>query len=260
MAPVATVELNGHRTWARIGRGKGPRLVLLHGGFSSSASPLRSVGPRLARDFRVSAFDRRGHGRTADTDQPFHYADMADETIAFLEVLGGRAHLVGTSDGGIVALLTAMKRPDLVNRVVAVGANFHFDAVANDQTLKFEGPDFDAWAVAYGAVSPDGEAHAREVADKGLLLLATEPTLTPSDLATITRPVLVMVGDDDVVDLAHTVVLYQSLPEAQLAVLPGASHAVLKEHTKLAAKMIQRFLTQRLPPVTLMPVRRARRL
>lgn len=259
MAPMATVDLNGHRTWATMGRGRGPRVVLLHGGLSSSASLLRSLGPRLAKDFRVSAFDRRGHGRTADTDAPFSYDAMALETIAFLELLGGRAHLIGHSDGGVVALLAARARPDLVNRVVAVGANFHFDAVAGGQDLTFEGPDFDAWAQDYGARSPDGAEHARVVADKALRLFATEPTLVSADLATIDRPVLVMVGDDDVVDLAHTVVLYQSLPEAQLAVVPGASHAVLKERPRASAKIIRRFLTQPLPPVTLQPVRRAPR-
>ncbi|MFI5035232.1 MAG: alpha/beta fold hydrolase [Acidimicrobiales bacterium] len=256
---MATVELNGHPTWVKRGRGRGPRLVLLHGGLSSSASLLRSVGPRLGRSFSLSAFDRRGHGRTVDTDEAFHYESMADETIAFLEWLGGRAHLLGHSDGGIVAMLTALRRPDLVNRVVAVGTNFHFDAVATPANLTFEGPDFDQWAQEFGARSPDGVGHARAAADKSLALFATEPTLTPSDLAAMTRPVLVMAGDDDVVDLEHTVVLYQSLPEAQLAIVPGTSHAVLKERPKAAARIIRRFLTQRLPPVTLQPVRRAPR-
>lgn len=251
------MTLNGHPTWATLGRGKAPRVVLLHGGLSSSASLLKSVGPRLARDFRVAAFDRRGHGRTADTSAPFHYRSMAEETVAFLELLGGRSHLVGHSDGGIVALLTALARPDLVNRVVAVGANFHFDAVASSADLTFEGPAFEEWAAKFAERSPDGLGHARAVADKTLTLLATEPTLTPADLAAMSRPVLVMAGDDDVVDLEHTVVLYQSLPDAQLAIVPGTSHAVLKERPKECARIITRFLTERLPPVTLQPVRRA---
>src|SRR5271169_6325707 len=130
MTNMTVIALQGHPTWAQLPKRKGRTVVLLHGGMSSSASLLRTLGPRLAKDFRVAAFDRRGHGRTADTDAPFSYDAMAVETIAFLELLGGRAHLVGHSDGGVVALLTARARPDLVNRVVAVGANFHFDAVA----------------------------------------------------------------------------------------------------------------------------------
>ncbi|MGH9021291.1 MAG: alpha/beta fold hydrolase [Acidimicrobiales bacterium] len=254
---MATVELNGHPTWAVVGRGRAPALVLLHGGLSSSRSLRGSIGGRLARDFSVSAFDRRGHGRTADTDAAFHYESMVDETVAFLDLLGRRAHLVGHSDGGIVALLTARRRPDLVRRVVAVGSNFHVDGVADPANLTFDGPDFDEWAADFGSRSPDGPGHARAVADKSLALFATEPNLTSSDLAQIATPVLVMVGDDDAVDLAHTVVLYQSLPVAQLCVVPAASHGVLKEHPKECARVITRFLTQRLPPVTRQPRRRA---
>ena len=55
---------------------------------------------------------------------------MATETIGVLEqVVGGPAHLVGWSDGGIVGLLVALRRPDLVDRLVLIGANFHFDGV-----------------------------------------------------------------------------------------------------------------------------------
>ena len=79
---------------------------------------------------RVVSFDRRGHGRTADIDAPFHYDDMATETIGVLEaVVGGPAHLVGWSDGGIVSLLVALRRPDLVRRMVVIGTNVHHDAL-----------------------------------------------------------------------------------------------------------------------------------
>lgn len=254
---MTTVSLNGHPTWAHVSASRRPALVLLHGGLSSSRSLRRSVGPRLERRFAVSAFDRRGHGRTADTDDAFHYEAMADETIAFLELLGRRAHLVGHSDGGVVALLTARRRPDLVRRVVAVGANFHFAGVAGEANLTFEGPDFEEWAADFGARSPDGAGHARAVADKSLTLFATEPTLTATDLAAVATPTLVLVGDDDAVDLAHTAELYLSLPNAQLAVVPGASHGVLKERPRLCARIMTRFLTQDLPPVTLQPRRRA---
>ncbi len=256
MNGVATVVLNGHPTWFTRGRGRGAKIVLLHGGLSSSASLLRSIGPRLAKEFRITAFDRRGHGRTADTAEPFHYDDMATETIAFLEYLGGRSHLVGHSDGGIVALLTALQRPDLVKRVVAVGANFHHDAVAGTGDNTFEGPDFDEWAQKFGALSPDGPAHARVVADKALTLFASEPNMSAADFAVMSRPVLVMSGDDDVVPLAHSVALYESMFQAQLVVVPGSSHAVLKERPAESARIIRRFLTQRLPPKTLQPVRR----
>ena len=84
---MTTLALNDHPTWASISKKKRPTVVLLHGGMDSSAGMLGTVGPRLARSFRVCAFDRRGHGRTGDTPAPFHYDLMASETIAFLEYL-----------------------------------------------------------------------------------------------------------------------------------------------------------------------------
>jgi pimeloyl-ACP methyl ester carboxylesterase len=162
---MSTVLLNGHPTWARVAKKRAPTLVLLHGGMSSSASLLRSIGPGLAKFYRIAAFDRRGHGRTADTAEPFHYDTMAEETVAFLEYLGRPAHLVGHSDGAITALLVAMRRPDLVRRVVAVGANYHYSALREAPEFPMEGPDFERWAKRYGATSPDGGDHGAHAGD-----------------------------------------------------------------------------------------------
>ena len=261
---MVMIKLDGHRTWASVakakakGKGKRPTVVLLHGGMSSSASLLRDVAPRLEGRFRVAAFDRRGHGRTADTDEPFHYSTMADETIAFLEHLGVRTHLVGHSDGGVVALLVAMRRPDLVRRLVVIGANYHFSGLHDTPEFPLKGPIFKQWRRDYARLSPDGRGHARAVIQKATTLFASEPTLSCDDLATIKAPVLVMSGDDDVVKLSHTCSMYESFRNAQLAVVPGTSHGLLKERNKLCTRMIREFLTSELPPVTLAPVRRDR--
>ena len=252
------IKLNGQRTWAKVAKSKKPTLVLLHGGMSSSASLLRTVAPRLAKDFRIAAFDRRGHGRTPDTDEAFHYSSVADETVAFIERLGVKVHLLGHSDGGVVALLVAMRRPDLVRRVVVVGTNYHFTGLYDVPEFPLKGPVFKQWRREYARLSPDGKKHARVVVGKALTLFATEPTLSCDDLATIKAPVLVMSGDDDVVKLSHTCSMYESFRTAQLAVVPGTSHGVLKERNKLSVRLIRRFLTSDLPPATLAPLRRAR--
>ena len=107
-------------------------MVLLHGGLSNSDALLDTIGGPIGAHHRIVAFDRRGHGRTADTDAPFHDDEMAAETIAVLEaVVGGPAVLVGWSDGGIVALLVSMRRPDLVTRQVLIGTNYHHDGLSS---------------------------------------------------------------------------------------------------------------------------------
>src|SRR5689334_2571566 len=110
---MPTLDVQGHPTWYDV-RGTGDESVLLlHGGLSNSDVLLEGIGVSLAGSRRVIAFDRRGHGRTADTPADFHYESMVDETIAVIEHLGGPVHIVGWSDGGIVGLLLAIRRPDL---------------------------------------------------------------------------------------------------------------------------------------------------
>ena len=251
MTKVTTILLNGHPTWAHLPKRKGPTIVLLHGGMSSSGSLLKSIGPSLAKRYRVAAFDRRGHGRTADTDEPFSYDAMADETIAFIEHLRRRVHLVGHSDGGNIALLVAMRRPDLVRRVVAIGANYHYKGLLPVPVFDTESEDFAEWAKRFGEHSPDGAEHARAVEEKTRIMTFSQPTLTTQDLATISVPVLVMAGDDDVATLAHTCSMYESIPQGQLSIVPGTSHMLLKERTKESVRIIEHFLRSKSPPVTL---------
>jgi pimeloyl-ACP methyl ester carboxylesterase len=251
------VKIEGHPTWVDDRGGPGEALLLLHGGLGNSDDLLNSIGPGLVDQYRVVAFDRRGHGHTLDTDADFHYADMAAETIGVLEqVIGGPAHLVGWSDGGIVALLVALSRPDLVRRVVVIGTNYHRDGLLPIEADP-QSPLGQFLAAAYSERSPDGAEHFEIVLGKGLALFKAEPTLTTDDIAGITHPTLVMVGDDDIVPLAHTCSLYEALSRGQLAVVPRASHALPLEHPDLVTRLIVDFLAATDPPETLMPVRRA---
>jgi pimeloyl-ACP methyl ester carboxylesterase len=254
---VTRILLNGNPTWALLPKRKGRTVLLLHGGLSSSASLLRVLGPRLSKRFELAAFDRRGHGRSADTDQPFSYDAMADETIAFVELLGRRVYVVGHSDGANVAIMAALRRPDLFKRVALVGANYHFRGLVPMPDFTPTSPGFSEFAASYAKHSPEGFAHASTVVEKSLTLVKTGPSLTLEELATISVPVLVMSGDDDVTHLAHTIEMYEAMPEAQLAILPGTSHAVLKERTKECGEIIERFFLGPIPPRTKYPLRRA---
>ena len=256
---MTRIVVNDHLTWVKLPKKKRKTIVLLHGGLSQSSSLLRVLGPSLATHFELAAFDRRGHGKTADTDEPFSYDTMADEAIAFIELLERRVYLLGHSDGANVALLVAMRRPDLLRRVVLVGANFHHDGLVPMSDFTPESEGFAEFAVEFARDSPDGVEHAAAVVEKSLALVKSEPNLTVEDLHTISTPILVMSGDDDVARLDHTVALYEALPEAQLAIIPGASHGVLKEQTKLSLSIIVRFFLGPVPPETKTPLRRSSR-
>jgi pimeloyl-ACP methyl ester carboxylesterase len=113
---------------------------------------------------------------------------MAEETVAYLEdVVGGPAHLVGYSDGGNAAMLLAIARPDLVQRLVLIGSNLHHEgALVNDPIMATFGtaddPNDAYLASAYGAVSPDGPDHWPIVRNKTVAMFRREPTLMVSDL------------------------------------------------------------------------------
>jgi pimeloyl-ACP methyl ester carboxylesterase len=242
-----------------VGSEKDQTVLLLHGGVVASDSLLNSIGPALGESYCVAAFDRRGHGRTADTAQPFHYDTMADETIGVLEHLGRPAHLVGHSDGGDVGLLVALRRPDLVQRLVMMGSNYHHEGLIPGIEFTPDNPPgvYDLFAGMYGELSPDGPEHFDEFLAKTYAMWACEPTLTPADLATVTVPVLVLAADDEPIELSHTCSLYESIPGAQLAIVPGASHTLPLEQPEETVRIIRKFLEATAPPATLMPIRRA---
>ena len=248
-------DIGGHRTWFADSGGAGEPVLLLHGGLSDSQVILEPLEPSLGERFRILAFDRRGHGRTADTDNAFHYDDMATETIAVtLKLIGGPAHLVGWSDGGNVALLVALRRPDLVRSLVLMSANYHFDG---NLIGPGDGPAPKVIRDRYAERSPDGPDHFGIVFEKSKAMWAAEPTLTTDDLRRVSAPALVLVGDDDLMTLAHTASLYESLPMGQLAVIPGTSHGVVLEKPDLVSRLIEDFLLAPGKPQTYVPVRRS---
>ncbi|MFJ8762970.1 alpha/beta fold hydrolase [Streptomyces cyaneofuscatus] len=253
-------DLPGIKTWYEV-EGAGDPLVLLHGGFCTNET-WGAQRADLAAAYRVHLPERRAHGHTADVEGPLTYQDMANDTVAFLEqVVGEPAHLVGWSDGGIVALLVAIDRPDLVRKIVAIGANFRpgsecFVEPEMLDAMTADGPDLAFFREMYEPVTPDGADHWPAVAAKVIDMWRTLPTLTPDDLARISAPSLVMVGDDDMMTLEHTTALYRAIPNAELAVVPGASHLVPLEKSALVNRLILDHLAQDAVE-TMMPIRRA---
>ncbi|MEU4312689.1 alpha/beta hydrolase [Nocardia sp. NPDC024068] len=236
--------------------GTGDPVVLLHGGLTDSRCFAGNLD-RLADTFETYLPDRRGHGRTPDAPGPITIELMAQDTIAFLEkVVGGPAGLVGYSAGGTVALRVAMRRPDLVERLVLISATYDLDGLVFKPTADGEMPA--AVVDAYAEVSPDGRDHFPVVVGKIVAAAATEPGPDPADLRAVTARTLVLAGDDDLVTLDHTVALYRALPTAELAILPNASHLLLMEHADTVLATVRTFLMTDAAP-TYMPITRAHR-
>jgi pimeloyl-ACP methyl ester carboxylesterase len=251
------VDVGGLKTWYDTAGSTGQPLVLLHGGFATNDFWGSQIAV-FAQSFRVFAPERRGHGHTPDVDGPITYDVMASDTITFLEsVVTEPAHLVGWSDGGNVALLVAMSRPDLVRKIVAIGANYDTAGLIGgvEEVGEPDSPEMAMLRMMYEAASPDGPEHWPVVFAK-IKDCWDDFHIERDDLAKIAAPTLVVSGDDDMITLEHTVDLYRAVPGAELAVVPGTSHALLLEKSDLANKIVLDFL-QNDPAPTILPVRRA---
>jgi pimeloyl-ACP methyl ester carboxylesterase len=252
---MANIQLGDVATWYDV-HGNGESVLLLHGGFVDSRMFAPAM-PFLVDRFRVYTVDRRGHGHTPDVEGSLTYEAMADDTIAFLdEVVCEPAHLVGYSDGASVALLVALKRPDLVRKLVLVSGNFHYDGVVPGTLNEFDEETLRRMSSRHGEVSPDGEEHFPVIARKVLDMAATQPTLTSEDLRAVTARTLVISGDDDMVSLEHIIALYRGIPDSELAIVPGTSHLLVTEKPDAVYSLTAEFLTTQ-PTPTRMPVRRA---
>ena len=249
------LTVDGHQVYSYEWDNNGEAVVLLHGGLSQTSHWDSYILPAVEDDFHVYAYDRTGHGFTGDRTESFHYAFQTKEAIAFLdEIVKEPAHLIGYSDGGIVALMVAMQRPELVRSIITLGANFQPDGVVLIDD--FDGVVSDENQEEYNRTSPDAPDTLAKKIQKMIDIQRTEPDLTPKDLAKIQCPVLVMAGDDDVIKHTHTAELYESIPLGQLAIVPATSHKFIKERPALAQLLIREFLEDLSYPVTRMPMRR----
>ena len=241
--------------------GDGTPVVVLHGGLESGADWM-FLADALSNRHRVHLPDRRGHGRTPDVSGPYTYEAMAAETIAFLEQrVDGPCDLVGFSDGANVAVLVTIERPDLVRSLVSISGNLTADGLLPAMLERLSEPEPESERIAplrdaYAAASPDGVDHWAIYYTKVCEMGVAGPGISLDDVAGISRPTLVVVADDDVVDHNHSVAFFEALPDGRMAMVPGASHLYEYEHPSALIALVQEFIDGP-PPARLLPMRTA---
>jgi pimeloyl-ACP methyl ester carboxylesterase len=208
--------------------GGGSPLLLLHGGMASI--PEKWI-PFFAPHFHVIAPEQMGQGRTADlVDRPFHYHDMAEDTVDLMRQLGiERAGVIGYSDGGIVGLDMAIHHPSRVTKLVVTGATARFDGNTheNQEFLRRFNPGSEPVWDDYAQLSPDGAEHWPVVLERLKRMWCVEPSFTNEELRTIEAPTLIIIGDRDIITPEHALEMFRAIPHAQLCVAPNADHGVM---------------------------------
>ena len=251
------VPVNGLDMYYEI-HGDGSPLGLFHGAMGTIDSCFANFLPALAAARQVVAIELQGHGHTADVDRALSYQQMADDAAAVLEALGiGIADLVGYSLGGAVSLELAMRHPALVRRVVfAGGTSYRRDGLYPEMLEEPESAADDltgsVWHQAYVRVAPDPSRWPDLVA-KNFELDRTFAGWPGEAIQALTAPVLLIIGDSDIVRPEHTMKMFRllgggvigdiaGLPASQLAVLPGTSHVGLLDRVDWLQSMILEFL------------------
>jgi pimeloyl-ACP methyl ester carboxylesterase len=229
---MAYAAVNGLKMYYEV-HGDGSALLLLHGGGGPVSEKWISY---FSPQFRVIAPQQMGYGHTADVvDRPFHYHDMAEDTVELMRQLGVEsAAVVGYSDGGIFGLDLAIHHPKRVSKLATTGANAHTDGYT---ALHWEGvaATTNDWPAseAYGRLSPNGAEHWPILLGRLQRMWAVEPCFTREQLQSIKAPTLLIFGDSDLVMPEHAVEMFRTIPGAQLCVVPHAGHGVMPKETVL---------------------------
>lgn len=246
-APLATADTSGIAAVNGLGiyyetHGKtGPWIILLHGGLGSALVWGNQV-PAFAAHNPVLLIESRGHGRSGWDGKAITYEAMASDTVGVMDQLGvAKADIVGWSDGAIVALIMGIKYSDHVNKIVADAANTvpeGVDTSVFDQ-LPYNLPS-DRDEVIYKTLSPTPD-HWPAFSAAINTMWENEPHIT-GQLGQIKAPVLVMVGDHDLIFPAHTKLIADSIPGAKAVVVPDAAHFIVWQQPAAFNMAVKTFL------------------
>ena len=255
--------VNGLQMYYEI-HGEGQPLVLLHGAFSAIGSSFGELLPGLAEGRKVVALELQGHGRTADIDRPLGYEAMVDDVVAAIEHLGlGQTDIFGYSMGAFVGLLVAIRRPDVVRKLVFMSATYTMSGVHPGlmDGLGEMTPEMmhgSPWHEEYVRIAPRPEDFASLFAKKAEMDRGFHD-LSAGDIEALEAPALVIIGDSDLVRPEHAVEMFRALgggvfgdmppglPASQLAVLPGTSHVSIVSRADLLVPIITGFLDAPMP-------------
>jgi pimeloyl-ACP methyl ester carboxylesterase len=251
--PVSqTATLNGVNLDYQI-TGDGPPLYMLHGGMESRDSFENQISD-FADHFTVIALDSREQGRSGRSDAQITFELMSNDVVALAKHLGHeRISIFGLSDGGVTAITTAINAPDLVDKLVLLGANYHYDSYPPETrefiaNYKWDGntdPNgFPGNSIKHYLTGQDDLSDFGELLAEMSIMWTTSPTFTITDLSKIQSKTLVINGDHEDMDLNHALKLYESLPNAELFIVPNSTHYGVQERPELINKVALDFLAK----------------
>ncbi len=218
--------------------GSGQPLLMIHGNGGSINAFKKNI-PYFAKKYKVIAVDSRAQGKSIDNGDSLSFEMMADDFAALLDTLHiDSAYVIGWSDGGINALLLAMRHPQKVIKLVSTGANLWPDSTA------FAAGVWKSEKEQYDSSYNKQRSTQKEKTDWKIFMLDwNQPNIALNDLKVIRCPSLIVCGDHDLISIEHTTLIYQSITKAYLWVVPNSPHATLVEHADEFNKKADEFFS-----------------
>lgn len=244
--PVSKVAgyapVNGIRMYYAV-YGAGDPVLLIHGGLGHADLWANQVKD-LMKDHTVIVADSRGHGRSSRNAEAYSYDLMAADYLALLDYLKfDKVDLVGWSDGGIIGIDIALKHPERLSRLFAQAANVTVDGV---DPKVMESTVFNAYIARMGEAYPkmsktpdQFDAFVEQIGQ----MWASQPNWSDAELAKITVPTAVVLGDhDEAITRAHTEHMAAVIPGARLVILKDASHFAMLQDPAGYNKAVRDFI------------------
>lgn len=217
-----------------IEKGTGFPLILLHGNGEDCGYFVHQMEP-FAKHFRVIAIDTRGHGQTPRGEVSFSIRQFAEDLLDFMNLHQiGKAHILGFSDGGNIAMVFALMHPERVKKLILNGANLNASGVKRKVQIPIE----IGYRIAklFATKSPAARKNAEMLG-----LMVNDPNVKAEELSCIQNPTLVIAGEKDMIKDSHTRLIAKSIPEAMLSIIPG-NHFIANKNPDTFNEVVLRFL------------------
>ena len=255
---MSYVEINGARIFYQVygndHAGRAP-IVLIHGSDINGHTDWADITPGLARRYRVFVPDCRGHGQSTNPRHSYSFKEMADDAATFVHVMGyERAHIIGHSNGGNVALVTLVEHPEVVQTCIPQAANAYVTrhlverepVYFDPERIQRENPErMNEMIAIHGPTH--GRDYWRELVWLTMKETISEPNYSPAELRQVERPTLVIMGADDKANAPdrHAQYIAENIPGAELWIPEGIGHNVHKELPDLWLEKVLDFLERR---------------
>ncbi|MDB5030488.1 alpha/beta hydrolase [Mucilaginibacter sp.] len=217
--------------------GTGKPLLMIHGN-GGNMGAFGGIIPYFAKKYQVIAVDSRAHGRTRDDRDSLSFEMMADDFDALLTAMHiDSCYVLGWSDGGINAIVLAMRHQDKVIKLASTGANLWPDSTGIVPSYwKDELKDYNNWQKKMPLTTADDKNTY-----KIFMLDWLQPNIPLKALKAIKCPALIIGGDHDLIPVPHTVQIAQAIKNSYLWIVPNSGHGTLQEHRDEFDKIVDDF-------------------